>query len=282
MNYLRTSSAVDILGTLREIQADWQASDVWRTTWPLIQRMLDREHEMMLVWENIARNKLSWQQCHCLLEQMIFAGKYGTDEYTTHLKKDFNALKTLNDDIRSIAEKLAQMLAEREDILNRNSFSMENTIHIVDMIDHAAAGNGHYRSWVREPLRKLGENYGIKYWPSLQDVLQTVAWESPTIEVIHESDRAIISVRGEAVPNYLRELLSGIETVRTGHWGLPGGFTLSNANLATLATVTLDLQSVVTTDAVKMLLHRLRKEGFSAAWATQRKKSVACKLRKKE
>ncbi|MDG0800218.1 hypothetical protein [Pectobacterium polaris] len=45
-----------------------------------------------------------------------------------------------------MAEQLAAKLDAREHILNHNSFTLDNMVHIVELIDNAAAGNGHYGS----------------------------------------------------------------------------------------------------------------------------------------
>lgn len=74
------------------------------------------------------------------------------------------------------------------------------------------------------------------------------------------------------MPDYIRELFDCIETARTSHWKLPAGFTLSDASLAMLVTVSLDTDGI-SSDRVKMLRHRLHKEGFPGAWATPRKTS---------
>lgn len=172
-----------------------------------------------------------------------------------------------------MAEQLVAKLDAREHILNHNSFTLDNTVHIVDLIDKAAAENGHYRSRVREPLLSLG-NHKLKYWPSLQAILLTLARESVVAGFMAESDRALVCGRGELVPDYLRELFSGIETARTCHWGLPEGFRLTDAGLATLATVSLDLPEPASVAVVKMHRTRLSRDGFPGAWPVRKKKPV--------
>lgn len=194
----------------------------------------------------------------------------------TRLKADYSSLENLNSAIGQLAKQLAAKLDAREHILNHNSFTLENTVHIVDLIDKAAAGNGHYRSRVREPLQSLG-TYELKYWPSVQAILRILAEEPRKIGFIHESDRAIVCGRGELVPDYLRELFSHIEIARTCLWGLPEGFRLTDASLANLATVSLDLKEPASIAAVKMHRTRLSKKSFSGAWPVRKKKTAALK-----
>ncbi|EKK3986587.1 hypothetical protein ACKTG8_004183 [Cronobacter sakazakii] len=276
MNYIRTATPVDVLDTLKRFRDDALNAQILKSAWPVIERLIGREDEMRSVWNEIARYGLSWQQCHLLIEQIVFAGVHGRNEAVMQLKADYSQLANLNKDIVLIAKQLAAKLDAREHILNRNSFTLDNTVHIVELIDDAAAGNSRYRSCVREPLLCLG-NYELKYWPSLQSILRTIAGEFLEIGFMDESDRALVYGRGELVPDYLRELFSRIELVRTSHWRLPVGFRLTDASLATLASVSLDLTEPVSNAAVKMHRTRLSKAGFSGAWPVRKKKSTSRK-----
>lgn len=278
MKYTRTATPADVLETLKDYFTGLQSPPLRKSAWPMIERLIDRETEMRPVWNEIARYGLSWQQCHSLLEQIVFAGKSGTDAAIQQLKADYSQLAGLNKDIVQLAKQLAAKLDAREHILNHNSFTLDNTVHIVELIDNAAAGNGHYHSRVREPLRSLGM-YELKYWPSLQDILRALARESVETGFMEDSDRALVSGRGKLVPDYLRELFSCIEMARTCHWWLPEGFRLTDAGLAALATVSLDLPEPASVAAVKMHRTRLSREGFPGAWPVRKKKPAARKPR---
>lgn len=191
-----TRTAADVLNTLNAYRDDLHKDELRKPHWPLLDRLISRETEMAPVWENIARHKLSWEQCYTLLEQIFFAGAYGTEERHKRLKADFNRLTELNKAIKAEAVKLAAMLKEQQDILDQNSFLLERTTHIVDMIDAASATNGHYCSFLRKPLGGLRSRYDEKYWPSLPQVLQVAARETTEAEFMYQSERAIVDSRG--------------------------------------------------------------------------------------
>lgn len=272
MKSMLTRTAADVLNTLKAYRDDLHEEMLRKPHWPLLDRLILRETEMAPVWENIARYGLSWQQCHTLLEQLFFAGAYGTEERHKRLKDDHVRLTELNRGIMTEAVKLAAMLTEQQEIMDRNAFLLERTTHIVDMIDEASASNGHYCSFLREPLDALRSRFDGKYWPSLPQVLQVAARETTEAEFMYQSERAIVDGRGGAVPDYLRELFECIETARTSDWGLPAGFVLSDASLAALVTVSLDTDDI-SADRVKMLRHRLHKKGLKGVWVTARKSS---------
>ncbi|EOC1428852.1 hypothetical protein ACI1AD_004102 [Cronobacter dublinensis] len=208
------------------------------------------------------------------MEQIFSAGVYGTAEHHGRLKTDHSRLAVLNDGIAARSGELSRMLREREQILNRNAFYIEHTAHIVDLIDAASGQNGHYSSFLREKLEGLRSQFDGKYWPSLRQLLAAVAREKPVAEFMDRSDVAVVHARGVAVPDFLRRLFSNFHDIRvmerdlrTAHIYLPADFRLTDASLATLAAVSLDLAETVTVDSVKMLRNRLYDAGYLGAWA---------------
>lgn len=274
MRYTRTSTATDVTDTLRQYQADLLAGPCWMSVWPLIERLLSRENEMQSVWQNIARQALTWQQCYCLLEQIILAGRFSRTDIVSRLKADYHQLEELNRTISKTAAELAEMILARDAILNRNAFTLKRTTHIVELMGMAEDNEGLYRSYLHETLDGLTCRYEGKYWPGLPGVLQVIAREHPEIGCLSESDRAIINGRGKILPDYLRELFSSIENVRQGPWGLPKDFTLTDSSLATLATVTLEYAEVISADTVKVRRSEFSKRGERGAWPFKRLKAV--------
>ncbi|EPZ8357858.1 hypothetical protein [Klebsiella pneumoniae] len=274
MRYIQTTTAADVTDTLRQYQADLLAGPCWMSVWPLIERLLSRESEMQLVWQNIARQALTWQQCYCLLEQIVLAGRFSRPEIVSRLKDDYRQLEELNRTISKTAGDLAEMILARDAILNRNAFKLERTTHIVELMEMAEDNDGLYRSYLHETLDGLTCRYEGKYWPGLPGILQVTAREHPEIECLSESDQTIINGRGKVLPDYLRELFSSIENARQGPWGLPKGFTLTDNSLATLATVTLDHTEVISADAVKVRRSEFSKRGERGAWPFKLLKAV--------
>jgi hypothetical protein len=167
MRYTRTSTATDVTDTLRQYQADLLTGPCWMSVWPLIERLLSRENEMQSVWQNIARQALTWQQCYCLLEQIILAGRFSRPDIVSRLKEDYRQLEELNRTISKEAGELAQKILVRDAILNRNAFTLERTTHIVELMEMAEDNDGLYRYYLHETLDGLTCRYDGKYWPGL-------------------------------------------------------------------------------------------------------------------
>ncbi|WP_336995485.1 hypothetical protein [Leclercia sp. UBA7405] len=277
MDYTRSRTGADVLNILKAYRDELHELDLRKPHWPVLERLINRELEMTPVWNDIAGYALTPEQCRTLLEQLFFAGAYGSEEENSRLKKDYAKLSALNAGIARKAVDLARMWAEREDILNHHAINLDHPSHIVDLIDKACSQNGHYHSYLRDPLEALRGRYGDKYWPSLQQILDVVANESPVAAFRDRSDEAIVQARGAAVPDLLRRLFSNLHDARvkkndwrSAHIFLPTDLRLSDASLATLATVLLDLDEPVSVDSIKIRRNALYKDGFPGAWAPPR------------
>jgi|GEM_PF-607116 len=275
MKFTPARTATDVMAILKSYRDDLHEKALRKPSWPVLERLISRDTEMNPVWNDIARHELTGEQCWNLLEQIFFAGAYGTGENHKRLKADHAKLAVLNEGIAAKAAELGRMLTEREDILNRNAFNMEHTAGIVDLIDAASRQNGHYLSFLRKELHGLRSRFEGKYWPSLQQLLQVLAKEHPVAVFMDRSDEAVVRARGVATPDFLRQLFSNLHEIRvikgdlrTAHLYLPVDFRLTDASLATLATVSLDLAEPANEASVKMLRNRLYDVSHPGAWAT--------------
>ncbi|EOG5420754.1 hypothetical protein ACLE0S_002547 [Cronobacter malonaticus] len=275
MKNTHARTADDVLGALKDYRDELHKARLWEPHWPLLDRLITREVEMRLVWEEIARYVLTAEQCRTLLEQLFFAGACGTADEQKRLKEDYENLIRLNAVIAARAAELASMLNERDAILNRNTFESNYMTEIVSLIDSSSVRNGYYCTHLREPLEALRTRYDGKYWPSLQQLLEVVARENPATAFTDRSDDAIIRARGGGLSVFLRALFHRIHDIRLKEteWQyrniyLPANVRMTDGSLATLASVSLDLDEPATVESVKMQRHRLHKAGYPGAWAT--------------
>lgn len=273
MKFTPARTAVDVLEILKSYRDNLRNETLYENYWPLLERLISRSTEMSPVWHDIARHTLTGEQCWNLLEQIFQAGAYGTVEHHRNLKADHSKLAGLNKGIAEKAAELSKMLAEREDIVNRNAFYIEHTAHIVDLIDAASDQNGHYSLCLRHKLDALRSQFDGKYWPALQQILEVVAKENPVAEFMDRGDEAVVHSRRKEVPDFMRRLFNNLHEIRvmkgdlrTAHIFLPADFRLTDASLATLSTVSLDLTEPVTVDSIKMLRNRLYDAGYPGAW----------------
>lgn len=147
MNLTPARTETDVMEILKSYRDDLHEKELRKPSWPVLERLISRGIEMSPVWNDIARHALTGEQCWNLLEQIFFAGAYGTGENHKRLKSDHPSLAVLNEGIADKTAELGRMLTEREGILNRNTFYIEHIAHIVDLIEAASDQNGHYSSF---------------------------------------------------------------------------------------------------------------------------------------
>ncbi|EOV8839303.1 hypothetical protein ACNY9Y_003891 [Cronobacter dublinensis] len=274
MKYTHTRVSEDVLATLKAYRDELHKDGLRKLHWPLLDRLITREVEMRPVWEEIAGHGLTSEQCRTLLAQLCFAGDYGTVEEQKRLKEDFKKLTLLNADIAGKAAELAAMLNERDEIHNRNTFEDGYITDVVSLIDSASEHNGYYRSHLRKPLEELRCRYDGKYWPSFQQLLDVVAPETTNTVFREQSDDAIMRAQSKELSVYLRQLFHRLNDIKVKeteshyrHIFLPADFRMTDGSLATLASVSLDMDEPATVESVKMQRHRLYKKGYPGVWA---------------
>lgn len=259
------------LQLLKEKLSDWRdgPSPVWRSTWPVFERLIERHDEMRSVYHELAANGVTDIKLWNLLEQFIFSGTFCREENHIELRADYQELKELNDAICDASTRLATMIERRAEILNESGhFQCERMVSLPDLIDEAGSGNGHYQLYLRREL-KLLSHYDLKYWPGIADILHVMGMEQVDIEFNDRSTEAIINARRPSLTDYFRALFDHISDLKTGDWyALPRNFRMSDNTLATVCNVALNLPAEDMTDAayVKRTRHRLKEQGYTMGW----------------
>ncbi|WP_336243245.1 hypothetical protein [Enterobacter cloacae] len=258
------------LALLEEKLHNWRysANPIWPSTWPVFNRLIERQDEMAVVYREIASGNFTRQQFWRLLEQIIHAGSFGTDERFATLRADHQELVVLNDNISAMSMQLAEMLERRAELCENGHFGCDRMLKLTAFIDDAGEGNDHYQSFLKPELQRLN-SFDLRYWPDIAGIIRSLGMEEVEITFKDEATEAIINARRPSRTDFFRELFDNISMQKTGdHYGLPRAFKLSDAALATICNITRDLPPDDLVDAVyvKRTRHRLQTEGFSAVW----------------
>lgn len=251
---------------------DWKdgVSPAWNSTWPVFDRLITHHHEMFAVYEELAERGITGTRLWILLEQLIFAASFGTEEKHARLRSDFRELTALNEAISEASIRLATMLERRSELLNLSGhFYCERLVSLTELIDEAGKDNGYYQSSLKSKLALLNV-YDLKHWPAVEDILHVMGLEEVITEFADDATEAIINARRPSLTDYFRELFDRINDQKNGLVGysLPRGFNLSDETLATICNITRNLNSEETVDAayVKRTRHRLKEQGVVTGW----------------
>ncbi len=220
------------------------------------------------MYREIASSNLSRQQFWILIEQIIHAGSFGTDERFATLRADHQELTALNDSIREMSIRLAEMLERRAELCENGHFGCERMHKLTEFIDDAGEGNGHYQFHLKPELQRLN-SFDLKYRPDIAGIIRSLGMEEVEVTFADEATEAIINAHSPSMTDFFRKLFDNINEQKTGdYYSLLRTFKLSDAALATLCNITRDLPPDALIDAayVKRTRHRLKEQGFSAAW----------------
>ncbi|UAN41012.1 hypothetical protein KGP24_00490 [Enterobacter sp. JBIWA008] len=258
------------LALLNEKLTDWQKTvpPSWPSTWPVFNRLVERHDEMVVVYREIASSSLSRQQLWVLLEQIIHAGSFGTDSRFAKLRADHQELAALNDNISTMSMQLAEMLERRSELSGNGHFHCERMLKLTEFIDDAGEGCGHYQLHLKPEMQRLN-SFDLKYWPGIAGIIRSLGMEEVEVTFADEATEAIIKARRPSLTDFFRALFDNIGMQKTGdYYALPRTFKLSDSALATICNITRDLppDELIDVAYVKRTRHRLKKQGFSAAW----------------
>lgn len=158
-------TAAQALRLLREKLSDWRdgPEPAWRSTWPVFERLIARHNEMVPVYEELARRKITSYLLWPLLERLVFAGALETPAHHEQLRADHRELESLYVRIRDASHLLAMMLAEAEEIENRNSFRTDRSVSLPELMAAAGEHNGHFRRYLKEEFGTLAHRYDLMF-----------------------------------------------------------------------------------------------------------------------
>ncbi|MBW3504677.1 hypothetical protein [Pseudomonas sp. NKUCC02_KPG] len=88
------------------------------------------------------------------------------------------ALIDVNEQIAMVANELAHLLARRDELKERTSFSCDTYYHILDVVGDASEHNYLLESYVKAELNTLQYQYDLKYWPSLSSAVEAIGFNA--------------------------------------------------------------------------------------------------------
>lgn len=255
MNPTRLPSPTQICERiLTDEKRDLQERGICPSEVAIVDRMLCRTPELEKTYQEL-HGKLHVKQYALdeLLRLVLSTSAYWSPEDIIEARNARKRLKNVNVQISAKAAELAGLLDERNELHNSSGFSTNTHYHIGKIIENAAQNNGFFRSWLKQPLKNLRSQYGLKYWPSLSEIVREIASDAERNSEIEANDpitAASTSAPRPSRADFVRGLLAEIEDRYVENGGqLPNGFKVSDDGIASLVNVVLDLEPERMTDA---------------------------------
>jgi len=258
-----TSSAQQICEDyLREQIRSNNEKGILRSENQVAEKLLARSDEVAHIYEEVysqlCEDGIAWKT---FLGCVLSTGAFWSPEKIAKYRGVRNELVEVNLAIAKHAHVLADLLNHRTALNNESAFSSDTHYHICDVVTQASAGNGLYRSWVKDPLSHLRSQFDLKYWPSLDECVRAIGEDANNAKVDATdplTEAATKSTRPSKA-DFLRALLASIKENRGDHLGdIPENFRPSDEALASLVIVLLDLPSERIVDATYVKNLRLR------------------------
>lgn len=222
--------------------------------WPkTADRMLGRRDELTTAYLDIhqATDGIS-NAVDIFIDAIVCTVSVWNLEHLSEYRAAKKQLVAVNAHIAELAFDLSARLFEREDLQNKQPVSSNTHYHILEVMKGAAKGNHHYLGWIDEKLVGLRQQFDMKYWPSLADIVSELGddAERAKIEVSDQTTQAALlgdrtskadffRAMQQRVANCIQDQEEGSYT-KIGH--LPKGFHLKDDTWATLVNILLDLQ----------------------------------------
>lgn len=252
-------------------QKEWCfANKCWPSWVAIIDTMFARKVELRDAYQDLCC-ALNYRT-HALdafFDALLCATAVWNQDRIPKMREARRCLTNLNKEIADLAAALAVKLSEREEIQNTYPVHADTAYHIVDLMDEAAANNGHYTGWVKEPLDLLVSRFDLKYWPDIPSILSVISQDAETANIgitDNVSRAALESVRtskADAVRAHFARVQN--ETMSDNRM-LPRDFRLKDDTWASFLNCALDLEVEALLDGayIKRLRQRLRENEKSA------------------
>lgn len=261
MNLIRNASPLELCEefTRNELK-DLQDKQIWMSWWPVMERMLNRPHELEPVYAEIC-NAFGYSlefniPFRLTMEAIWYSGKAFSPDTVVHKKAVHAELVKLHEEIPELSRKLAEAIQRQKELAEPEDFGLGEYFSFVDLISTANKNNGHYNGYLKPELESLEGQFDGKYWPDLARFIDVVGQiEANRPEPLSASlPEAVIQGRASRFKNYVLSLDDDIKNC----FQIPDSFQLSNASMATIANVVLDLPAdeLITPDTVRLIRHR--------------------------
>lgn len=232
----------------------------------LLVRQLEVEDAYRVLWDRLSARPAAVK---VFLRLLLSTAEIWTPERSVKARHARARLVEVNRAIATQAAALALLLDERERVHNHSGFYSDTHSHVLDLVELASEANGFFQSHVREKVQVLRNQFDLKYWPQLGDMMRVLARDADQADVVATDPMTEASTRASRASqaDFFKALFVAIEENRGMNWyEFPAEFELTDGAIASLANVVLDLEPDDLVDAayVKRLRQRLRDAGKAA------------------
>ncbi|MBV7297717.1 hypothetical protein [Enterovibrio paralichthyis] len=254
--------------------ASLKENKIWNSWHPVIERALERHDEMASIYQEIMevpgfegdflvqfdKRHIGNSALQLTLETFWYSKKQYDKEAVAEKRGNQKELAMLHERMQEHALNLAADIRLYNEILEQGGYEHESYVSVVELIDLASEGNGHYDFYLKDELESLRYQFDGKYWPKTVDLVQALAehYSYAPIPRSTELPSAVMEGRQARIKDYVLAVDRDLQSNRQ----IPS-FKLSHSSMATLVNVVLDIpvDEMVSGETVRQIRHRHQKSG---------------------
>lgn len=227
----------------------------------LFERRLELTEAYAEIYEKVEGHPLA---LFLFFDGLLLVTEEWNPEKVAKSREGRNQIKQVNQEIAKVAEKLAQLLDERDELNTHSGFYSDTITSPTELIDKAARYDSHDYRRLKDAMDSISWKLDSKYWPSLNTCVRVISDDAadPQIYASNRTTEAATTGSRKGDADYFKALEHRwIDEGRSRGTPLPANLELSNGAMASLATCALDRHAdrPFTSDFVKNLRHRERK-----------------------
>lgn len=251
----------------RELDSYRNDGQLWKSYWPVMERMIDRADELALPFQELidafgySDKFKGYPPCNgyvwLTLEHIWCSCDYSKKD-VIEARENFKELRALKEEIVELASTLAEKLNRQSELYEASGFSKSQYQFFDDLIEQACVGNYLYKRHVSKKLKSLTYQYDLKYWPNRSDLVAAIAsFEGMQSDPTHiQYPEHVINGRESDVKDFVLSFDGHFDKLN----GLKTGFRFSHNAIADIINVVLDLpvDKLTTGEAVRVVRNRFK------------------------
>lgn len=251
----------------RELEA-LKAEDIWRTCWPIMQRLIERADELSIVFKEII-DKYGYadrSESYCskgnhvlLILEHIWSSSENTKGTVREAKDNLQLFLETRERIKVLSAQLSEALYELDENFENTGLCRDDFQSSHGVLMQAGECNGRFRSYLLPKIKPLTCQFDLRYWPTRAELVRAIGdFESGQPDPTHiEFPEEVITGRSADIKNFVLAFDEGF----TEPNDLPDKFRFSNSAMAEIMNIVQNRapDDLVTGDAIKTVRSRYQK-----------------------
>lgn len=252
----------------RELLSD-RKKKIGMSHWNTMERLIARSDELELVYSELIgafgysdkfegyppSNSYIW-----LILELIWRSEEFAKSEIKQTREDLKELSQVNEDIVDLAMNLSMKLRRQDELFEKSGFKRPAFQTVFDLIEGAGSNNYLFESYLLDSFKELDNQYELKYWPTVADLVDEIAHFEYNQEKISHMYLPEKVVTGRA--SDIKDFVLSFDGRFNDRNGLPKKFKFSNNAMAEIINVVLNLPSdqLASGDAVRLVRNRYAKK----------------------